>query len=309
MVGIFVGSFAGVTAARDRSPGNALLGLGFVTQAGVSVGLAKEIAVEFGEWGPALATLSIGVIVVNQVVGPPLLKWAITRVGEARLAGDNLEMDGTRDVVIFGVEGQSLALARQLQNQQWNVILVACKQDVMEYQGDESAQFELLPDVSLEDLQRLRLGRAESVVLMLSDEENYHICELIYENFGVKNVIVRLQEQQNMDSFRELGAKIVQPGMAMVHLLDQFVRSPFAASLLLGLEEDEEFRDLELHNPELNGMAIRDIHFPHDVLVVSVSRNGSRLDSAGYTRLELGDLVTIMGSPDSLNEIQVRFEA
>ena len=42
----------GTAIARDRSPGNAFLGLGFITQAGVSIGLAKEIGVisELGNW-------------------------------------------------------------------------------------------------------------------------------------------------------------------------------------------------------------------------------------------------------------------
>ena len=74
MVGIFVGTYAGSLIARDSGPGTALLGFGFVTQAGVSVGLAKEIGVEFHAWGAELATLSIGVIVINQVLGPPMLK-------------------------------------------------------------------------------------------------------------------------------------------------------------------------------------------------------------------------------------------
>ncbi|MFT5195048.1 MAG: Kef-type K+ transport system membrane component KefB, partial [Candidatus Promineifilaceae bacterium] len=52
IVGIFIGSFAGSVLAGDRGPNNRYLGLGFITQAGVSVGLAKEIGVEFVEWGP-----------------------------------------------------------------------------------------------------------------------------------------------------------------------------------------------------------------------------------------------------------------
>jgi Kef-type K+ transport system membrane component KefB len=111
LVGIFIGTFAGTLAARDRSPGTAWLGLGFITQAGVSVGLAKEIGVEFSEWGYELATLSIGVIVLNQIIGPPILKWVINRVGEARTRGQVADFDGIRDVVIFGLNRQSVQLA------------------------------------------------------------------------------------------------------------------------------------------------------------------------------------------------------
>ncbi len=309
LVAYLLGSYAGVTIARDHSPGRALLGFGFITQAGVSVGLAKEIAVDFGAWGQELATLSIGVIVLNQIVGPPLLKWAINRVGESHTRADSAEFDGVRDVIIFGVEGQSLALARQLENHQWNnVKLVARNREVLANMTDDSPRIELLPEISTAALRKLDMDHADGVVLMLSDEENYAICELIYEQFGVENVIVRLEDRTNFGRFHELGALIVEPDTAMVSLLDQFVRSPFAASLLLGMDPEEVFEEIEMNNPDLDGVAIRDIHFPHDVLILSISRSGNRLVSHGYTRLEIGDHVTVVGSPDSLVEVEVRFE-
>ena len=308
LVGIFVGSFIGTAVARDRSAGNMLLGFGFITQAGVSVGLAKEIGVEFGEWGAELATLSIGVIVLNQIIGPPLLKWAINRVGESHTKADGPEFDGVRDAVIFGVEGQTLALARQLENHRWNVLMVDRKPEVLTKMNGYSPRIEIVPEITNQVLANMDLSRAESVVLMLSDEENYEICELIYEKFGIENVIVRLHDRANFEKFHDLGAIIVEPWTSMVSLLDQFVRSPYAASLLLGMDPEEECLELEMNNPDLSGVAIRDIHFPHDVLVLSVTRKGDRLDSHGYTRFETGDVVTVVGSPDSLTEVQTRFE-
>ncbi len=187
--------------------------------------------------------------------------------------------------------------------------MVACTEEVVARKNNGSPRIELVPDITSDALERLNMGSAESVVLMLSDDENYAICELIYEHFGVDNVIVRLQDRTNFDKFHELGALVVEPGTAMVSLLDQFVRSPFAASLLLGMDPDEDFMELEVHNPDLSGVAIRDIHFPHDVLILSISRKGHRLLSHGYTHLEIGDHVTVVGSPDSLAEVEVKFES
>lgn len=309
LVGIFIGSYAGTALAGDRSAGNAYLGFGFITQAGVSVGLAKEIGVEFGEWGPALATLSIGVIVLNQIVGPPLLKWAINRVGEAHTRAGGAEPDGTRDVVIFGWESQSLALARQLMGHDWHVTLATRRADALEHVTEGSPNIVLVEAFNAATLQQLNLHRAESVVLLLSDEENYALCELIYEQYGVESIIVRLQEHSNFERFHELGALVVQPETAIVSLLDQFVRSPFGASLLLEMNAQDVFREIEMNNRELAGRPIRDIYFPHDVLILSISRRGNRLVSHGYTRLELGDDVTVVGTRDSLAEVEAKFAA
>jgi len=170
-------------------------------------------------------------------------------------------------------------------------------------------RIEFMPEITEVALSKLNVGEMESVVLMLSDEENLAICEIIYEQFGVENVIVRLNERHNFKAFHQLGALVVEPATAMVSLLDQFVRSPFAASLLLGMDPDEEFMELEMSNPDLSGIAIREIHFPHDVLVLSISRQGDRIISDGSTRLKLGDHVALVGTPDSLVEMEVRFAA
>ena len=44
-----------------------------------------------------------------------------------------------------------------------------------------------------------------------------------------------------------------------------------------------------------------------DTLVLSVSRNDASLISHGYTRLEVGDRVTIVGSESSLEKVRLRF--
>ena len=307
LVAIFVGCFVGTTIARERNPKSNLLGFGFITQAGVSVGLAKEVAAEFSVWGTELATLSIGVIVLNQIVGPPIMKWVINRVGESHTRAEKPEFDGVRDAIIFGVEGQSIKLAQQLESHEWNAMLVTLSKEVLANTTVESTRIELMPEITNTALHNLNMNRVESVVLMLSDEENLAICELIYENFGIENVIVRLQDPTNFEKFHGL-ALAVNPATAMVSLLDQFVRSPFTASLLLGMDPDEDFMEIEMNNPDLNGVAIRDIHLPHDVLILSISRHGNRLVSHGYTRLEIGDHIAVVGLPDSLAEVEVRFE-
>jgi hypothetical protein len=69
------------------------LGLGLLSQAGVAVGLALSVAGRFdayGEAGARAGSMVINVITattfVVQVVGPLMVKQAITRAGEVGLA-------------------------------------------------------------------------------------------------------------------------------------------------------------------------------------------------------------------------------
>ena len=141
----------------------------------------------------------------------------------------------------------------------------------------------------------------------MHSSQNYRICEVSNDHFGTKNLIVRLQDRANFDRFHEMFATVVDTGSAFVSLLDQFVRSPAATSLLLGMEENQEIEDIYVRNPDLHGLPLRDLALPLDTLVLSVKRNSHVLISHSYTQLETGDLVTVVGSPKSLKEVLLKF--
>ena len=304
---IFIGSFSGGMLAGDPMNYNRVGWMSYITQAGVGLGLAKAVVVEFPEWGVPFATIIIAVIVLNQIIGPPMLKRAITLVGESFPRAEGAESYGTREAIIFGLENQSVALAHLLKSKAWGVKIAAIgiNQDDIK---DSEIGICPIADLSLETLNQLGAGQVEAIITMMTDDENFQICELAYENFGTENLVVRLNDRNNFNRFYDLGALIVDPGTAIVNLLDQFVRSPSAASLLLGIEENQNVADLEVRNPNLHGLALRDLRLPINTIILSIRRHGQMLISHGYTRLEVGDCVTIVGSPESLKEVELRFD-
>jgi hypothetical protein len=56
-----------------------------VTQAGVALGLARTCSVKFSAWGEQFASVATAMIALNLLIGPPLFRSALTRVGEARV--------------------------------------------------------------------------------------------------------------------------------------------------------------------------------------------------------------------------------
>jgi Trk K+ transport system NAD-binding subunit/Kef-type K+ transport system membrane component KefB len=307
LVSLVIGGYAGSKLAGDPPLFNRIAWMPYVTQAGVGLGLATVVASTFPEWGAEFATIVISVIVLNQIVGPPLFKWAINIVGEGHTRAATPEFDGIRDAIIFGLEPQSVALARQLKENGWQVKVATLKEDI-----DDSAYADLdlrhIEEISLDMLKSLDAEHSEAVVTMLTDDENYALCELIYEHVGTKDVIVRLNNRYNFNKFHELGALIVDPSTAIVSLLDHFVRSPQAATLLLGMQEDQDTRDVEVLNRDMHSLRLRDLRLPSDIIVLSVKRRGNFIITHGYTRLRRGDILTLVGSKESLNKVALKFE-
>lgn len=310
LVTIFIGALVGGTLAGDPPAQSRIAWMVYITQAGVGLGLAKEVGVEFPAWGIGFVTLLVGIIVINQLIGPPFFKWAISHVGEAHTRAAAASFDHVHDAIIFGIDNQSKALARQLLAHDWAVRLVT--EDPTDRPGFPAGELDIvvIDGISAETLTQIDMEHADAVVCMFpNDDDNYRVCELVYEQFGNENIIVRLNDEININRFRELKITIIDPRMAMVSLLDQFVRSPSATSLLLGMVAEEDVIDIEVVDPALHGMPLRDLQLPEDVLILSIRREGDYLITHGYTILKLGDKVSILGSPESLSLVSLRFEA
>ncbi len=307
LITLFFGGITGVVVAKDPKKYTFIAWMPYITQAGVALGLATIVAQTFPEWGHAFETIIIAIIVINQLIGPPLFKWTLNYVKESHLRAHASLAQNKQDALIIGVESQSIALANQLVKHNWRPRLVS----VDDYKVDDITDFEVLhmDEFTIESLRKLDCEKVEAVVLMLSDTKNYELAELIYEQIGTKEVIVRLNKRENFNKFHDLGALIIEPTTAMVSLLDHFVRSPNAASLLLGMDEGQDSIDIEITNKDIHGLRLRELRIPSDIIILSVKRKGHIIISHGYTRLRLKDVITLVGAEKSLEEVMFKFEA
>jgi Trk K+ transport system NAD-binding subunit/Kef-type K+ transport system membrane component KefB len=306
LVSLFLAGYAGSSLAGDSSLFRKISWMPYVTQAGVGVGLATIIGTQYPGWGAEFATVMISVIVLNQIIGPPLFKWALHLAGEVHVKPDGA-FDVVRKVLIFGWENQSVALANQLQKQSWKVEFVVTNPTVEILGHDEFIIHEFTGSDHLA-LRRFGAETADTILCLLSDEENFKVCETAFEHFGTKHLIVRLTERDYYKKYNRLGAMVMDPATAMVALMEHFVRSPIATSLLLGMDEGQDTIDLEVRNSDYHGRTLRDLRLPSDVIILSVTRGDHPIISHGYTRLRLGDIVTMVGSIESLDKVRLNLQ-
>lgn len=173
LVAIGIGSFSGGTIAGDPAQHNRLSWMAYVTQAGVGLGLAKQVSAEFPTWGAGFATVIISVIVINQIVGPPLLKWVIHRVGESHVRGERGEFDGVHDAMILGIKAESVALARQLQLHGWQVKMLGTSQARHDELEAPDLDVNLVTDLDLETLRVYDGEHADAIICFLPNDISY----------------------------------------------------------------------------------------------------------------------------------------
>lgn len=87
VLAIAAGSIIGLHVSNTSGPYQKFMWMAFVTQAGVTLGLSKKISLEYSGWGPQFNTVIVAVVILNQFVGPFLMKFAILSAGEAHGGG------------------------------------------------------------------------------------------------------------------------------------------------------------------------------------------------------------------------------
>ena len=308
LAALFIGGYIGGTLAGDPARFNRLTWMAYITQAGVGLGLAKEVAIEFPQLGNEFATLMVSAIVLSQLAGPPFFKFAIRLVGESHLPKDIAD-DEILDVVIVGIENQSRQLAERLLAHGWRVKLVDIDQShVSQLTASDGLRHEhWLSEISAERVREIIEPKTEvAVTLLPDDDDSLKLCQIFYEDFGITRQIARLNTFNLVEQFRELGVHVLDPANAMVHLLDNFVRAPHLAAMVFEDDPDHDVIQVTITDPSVDGLHLRELILPDDVLVMAIVRRGHSIVPHGYTNLHIEDEVTLIGPTDSLDEVALK---
>jgi hypothetical protein len=79
----FSGTYFGAKLAKEEAGIQKRSWAGFISQAGVALGMAAVIERTFPEWGKEFKALVLAVIAINQIIGPVLLQRLLFKAGEA----------------------------------------------------------------------------------------------------------------------------------------------------------------------------------------------------------------------------------
>ncbi len=85
--GLYAGSWMGARMAKLEPAVGRRIPLGMIPQAGIALVLADLVNKSFPPWGKGAATLLLGTVMVNQLIGPVLFRMGLIGAGEAGKKG------------------------------------------------------------------------------------------------------------------------------------------------------------------------------------------------------------------------------
>lgn len=307
---IFIGTNLGGRIAKAPTQFSNLSWMAFITQAGIALGLSAEAAMHFPKLGVAFQTLIVSVILLNEIFGPLFLKNVLRMVGEANEPSDVIEKSLQRRAVILGIDGQSITLARQLAQSGWQVLMAdgdPVRIDLVSgksvHAGIEAQHMSFL---SKQAIERLLTKTPDAFVVMLeTDRENLRACKWIREVADLR-LIVRLHSASMAEQFRALNAFALDQTSAMVNLIQQAVVAPQSTALLMHEDTKRQIRQIKVTNVNMDNTFVRDLRLPADVLLLDVIREDVVVVPNGFTRIRVGDEMTVIGHPEDLDVVTMR---
>ena len=145
------------------------------------------------------------------------------------------------------------------------------------------------------------------VALSQRDDENLEACRAA-KSHGVEHILTFVTEPIRVPDFRGLGVQTLTPSLHRGSLLALMARNSSIFSLLTSTDDDRDLREFIVFNSSLHGKPLIELKFPADALVLAIRRGDELIVPHGTTKIETGDHVTILGSLDSMPELEELLE-
>ncbi|HID08406.1 MAG TPA: hypothetical protein EYP10_14810, partial [Armatimonadetes bacterium] len=208
-----------------------------------------------------------------------------------------------RGVLIVGASELGVLLAQRLQRQNIPVVLLEANHSRADAMKRAGLQVVTGNGCTEEGLRSANVENVHAIVAATgSDETNEMICHLAGQ-LGIPDRIALIRDSHRMEGLRAIGVHPVTPALATVFVLEGLVTRPATFDLLTRCYE-KEIAEVALTNPNYFNRLMREVQLPGDVLVLSVNREGEIIIPHGGTKLQAGDILTLIGTEEAVREAQ-----
>ena len=212
--------------------------------------------------------------------------------------------DITKRVFIIGSgKGVEMLVKRLKEQTSYITVLVMnnrCVDDIPKC----ADKVEIGNPLSIEFLKSTDLSDADSVVIAIEDEGvSTEICRICKNYFSKNNLIILSSQGNKLKGETLYGAQRISPDLATAALAQSYINNPNTYNLLF-TESDFGIIELELNNPDLFNTALSRITLPGNSLILSIKRGKDKIIPHGSNVIEQGDILTIVGSKEYMEEVK-----
>ena len=207
------------------------------------------------------------------------------------------------NIVILGTDQFAMLVGQRLTESGEDITFVGQNQGKTEaFSTEKFSSVEGDPTDKL-TLAKAGLENARALIALSSSSETLlKVCRLAIEEFNVPMVIARSDTPQVIQQLRDLKVNVVQPTIAAALAIEGALQFPAAFAMLTDKKDNVDLADVYLKNTRFYGLSLRRIKLSGDALVIGIQRQGEMVVPHGDTTLKRGDVLVLIGSPESLQQ-------
>lgn len=151
------------------------------------------------------------------------------------------------------------------------------------------------------DVETLEAADTASVDVFVTatgdDDTNLLAAQLALSRFDVDRVIARVNREENVEPFEDLGIHAISASEATARELDNRIERPSFTGFIEELGHSGDAQEFELRNPECDGRTIGELDdlLPEQCLIVVVSHEQLTRFPKADDPVMLGDRITVLG--------------
>jgi Kef-type K+ transport system membrane component KefB/Trk K+ transport system NAD-binding subunit len=255
---------------------------------------ASALALDLGIIGADINAIIIVLAAVTCMLSPLLFNRVAPAAKESERQG----------VIVIGINQLTAPLVERLTLEGETVNVLKCPLDSAKEPPDRCSEI-ITGDTEEDEKTLAALGaeRAAAFVSVLDDPEmNIHVCRMAAKTFGIPVIVSRADDPAVLATLRELGVRVIQPGLATVLALEGALRFPAAFDMLSEHRGNMEIGETVIRNRRFDGAAVQSLQLPGNALVMGIRRDGDVIVPRGDTVIRLGDVIMLVGKIDDVEE-------
>ncbi|PSQ00664.1 potassium transporter [Halobacteriales archaeon QS_5_70_17] len=265
----------------------------------IPASVATLFAVELQATGQEeTATLLVGTVFLV------ILVTVAFEGGFARQIAEYLDVIPMR-VIIVGGGTVGRTLARRLEDRGENVVIIENDEEIVELARGEDHTVHIGDGSDVDVLQSAGADNARILVAATGDDDvNLLVSQLANSRFDVETVVSRVNNQNNVEPFEDLGVSTISPTDATAEAIDDLIERPALAKWTSGIGESGDVQEIEVTADTLIGRTVAEIgpELPGNCLIALVARDGDVQVPHGDFTLERGDRITLLGDHDAVRD-------
>ncbi|OEH91599.1 monovalent cation:proton antiporter family protein [Bacillus solimangrovi] len=300
LIALFASKIVPAFILRRWYDWNTVFASGFLLTSTLSLVIAAStIGERMGVIDANMSGALILVAVIASILAPILFQKAFKK--------QVVEHNRTK-IAFIGANRMTLPVTRELDPDQYETFLYHTKQDKIDNHTASSCyHIREVEDYDVNFLSEQGVFDVDMLIVSTGEEStNREVALYAKEHEGVPRVIARIETSDGEEKMKAHNIDVFSVLMSTKTLLKALIESPSVMNLFT--KQENALYQINMHNPEFNGVMLRNFTFTGDVIMVRVFRGKDSIVPHGDTELKLGDRLIVTGSAEYVEELKMILE-